>query len=92
MRIGLRCFILCFVSFTDFSAGIANDDDNCKLVANKDQSDTDKDTVGDLCDNCPDKANDKQVTQCGWSLCDQVIKCMWSVWPGNTTLRACNVF
>ncbi len=88
----MRCF-RCFVNYTDFSAGIPNDDDNCKFVANKDQSDKDGDGKGDLCDNCPDDANDDQVTQCGWSLrpgntmsvdnvgglCDQVTQCRWSL-------------
>jgi len=32
--------------------GIANDADNCPLVANTNQSDGDADDIGDLCDNC----------------------------------------
>ncbi len=40
--------------------GLANSDDNCPLVANEDQLDTDLDGVGDLCDNCPDEPNPEQ--------------------------------
>jgi cysteine-rich repeat protein len=32
-------------------------DDNCAKIANPDQSDRDRDRLGDVCDNCPDVAN-----------------------------------
>ena len=37
-------------SFDDDSDGVGNDNDNCPLAANSDQSDVDGDTVGDACD------------------------------------------
>ena len=38
-----------------------NDRDNCPLVYNTDQRDTDMDGVGDQCDNCPLLNNPRQV-------------------------------
>nr|XP_023657240.1 thrombospondin-3 isoform X1 [Paramormyrops kingsleyae] len=37
--------------------GIKNVEDNCRLVANKDQQNTDTDSFGDACDNCPNVPN-----------------------------------
>ena len=34
--------------------------DNCRYEANADQSDTDLDSVGDVCDNCPLTPNTDQ--------------------------------
>ena len=35
-----------------YSHGRLSLQDNCKYVKNADQSDQDRDTVGDVCDNC----------------------------------------
>ena len=35
--------------------------DNCPLVANVGQENSDTDTVGDACDNCPSVDNDAQT-------------------------------
>lgn len=49
------------VSFNLFFLGVINRRDNCPFVKNSDQSDVDKDNVGDKCDNCPLKFNPNQV-------------------------------
>jgi len=38
-----------------------NKDDNCPLVANQDQANTDLDAVGNACDNCPLVSNSNQL-------------------------------
>lgn len=40
---------------------ILNERDNCPLIYNTDQKDTDLDGVGDQCDNCPLVHNPQQV-------------------------------
>ena len=40
---------------------LRNFDDNCPLVANNSQTDTDTDLVGDACDNCPTSSNSSQL-------------------------------
>ena len=58
--------------------GVANDEDNCPLVANADQVDLDQDGIGDICsgdrdgdgiaddqDNCPDISNADQTDEDG---------------------------
>ncbi|KAJ8290062.1 hypothetical protein GJAV_G00008300 [Gymnothorax javanicus] len=37
--------------------GIKNVEDNCRLVANRDQQNSDTDSFGDACDNCPNVPN-----------------------------------
>jgi hypothetical protein len=41
--------------------GVCDGVDNCPLVANSDQADTDADTIGDACDNCVTTANADQL-------------------------------
>ena len=41
--------------------GIANVCDNCPLVPNGDQANSDADTLGNQCDNCPNHANQDQA-------------------------------
>lgn len=40
---------------------VLNERDNCPLIYNTDQRDTDMDGVGDQCDNCPLLHNPRQV-------------------------------
>ncbi len=52
--------------------GVTNSLDNCPLLANQAQTDTDEDGLGDLCDPCPeDTANDSD----GDGLCGNVDNC-----------------
>ena len=41
--------------------GVADGSDNCPLVANAGQEDSDGDNVGDACDNCPATPNAGQT-------------------------------
>lgn len=41
----------------DMSSGLQ---DNCRLVPNKDQQNSDSDSFGDACDNCPNVPNSDQ--------------------------------
>lgn len=48
------------VAMDSDSDGIADEDDNCYMVPNRDQADRDGDGIGDACDNCPGKRNPDQ--------------------------------
>jgi len=41
--------------------GEINDNDNCPFTPNRDQTDSDDDTHGDVCDNCPAVVNTDQI-------------------------------
>lgn len=58
------------------SAEILNERDNCPLIYNTDQRDTDLDGVGDQCDNCPLLHNPRQVSETHKT---QMLK-SWNVW------------
>lgn len=45
------------------SPEVLNERDNCPLIYNTDQRDTDLDGVGDQCDNCPLLHNPHQVPE-----------------------------
>ncbi|MBK7948438.1 MAG: thrombospondin type 3 repeat-containing protein [Deltaproteobacteria bacterium] len=40
------------------SGGCSSQNDNCPMIANADQADTDGDSRGDLCDSCPNAPNE----------------------------------
>lgn len=54
-----NAFYLCLY----LSPEVLNERDNCPLIYNTDQRDTDLDGVGDQCDNCPLLHNPLQVPQ-----------------------------
>lgn len=55
--------------------GVADTQDNCKMVSNADQSDKDGDGLGDACDNCPDAANADQADKDGDGVGDACDNC-----------------
>ena len=48
-------------SYLFLSSGITDSTDNCPLVANSDQQNSDGDSHGDVCDNCPQTDNENQA-------------------------------
>ncbi len=51
--------------FDDYDGdGLANNTDNCPLIANAEQTDADLDGRGDVCDNCPEIANGPDQGTC----------------------------
>lgn len=46
---------------TNNDPGVSDGADNCPVVSNTDQLDTDGDGLGDACDNCPSAANADQA-------------------------------
>ncbi len=67
---------------TDYdSDGTYDFEDNCPLVANADQLNSDEDSLGDACDNCPDATNNDQADSDGDSVGDACDQC-----PGQDDL------
>lgn len=60
-KISLKAVYVCV--FLSILSEVLNDRDNCPLVYNTDQRDTDLDGVGDQCDNCPLLHNPDQVLE-----------------------------
>ncbi len=54
---GVKVSVMRFVAPDTDGDGIADDEDNCPLIANADQKDTDKDSIGDACDPHNDRVN-----------------------------------
>lgn len=61
LKISLKAVYVCV--FLSILSEVLNDRDNCPLVYNTDQRDTDLDSVGDQCDNCPLLHNPDQVLE-----------------------------
>ncbi|MCG8404858.1 MAG: thrombospondin type 3 repeat-containing protein, partial [Phycisphaerales bacterium] len=60
---------------TDISE-VLDDSDNCPMVANSDQTDSDDDELGDVCDNCPAVANADQADGDGDGVGDACDNCL----------------
>ncbi|ODS40587.1 MAG: hypothetical protein A7315_08165 [Candidatus Altiarchaeales archaeon WOR_SM1_79] len=66
----------CCSDFIYLGDGIGDACDNCPLVSNSDQKDTDNDGVGDSCDNCPIVANIGQEDTDGDGVGDACDNCV----------------
>ena len=63
---------------------ICNDTDNCPLVDNFDQLNSDADSFGDVCDNCVDADNEDQQNTDGDDFGDVCDNCVNDVNDGQT--------
>jgi internalin A len=72
MKISHLCFLLLLLNLLGGSApacivadidhdGVRDEDDNCPIVENPDQTDRDGDGIGDVCDNCSGLVNPDQA-------------------------------
>ncbi len=59
---------------TDYACA---DTDNCPLITNVDQADTDGDNVGNVCDGCPNDSAKIDPGTCGCGISEAACNCDW---------------